>query len=111
MKATRIELQKSRVVQRRNLLKKFAKAWGEHDIDTVCAVPPAQAVSGVRLNSNHRGPNVTATACAALPAQPGAPQKPKPDADGLIYGTNARVIRIRRSRSQTPRSASATKSL
>jgi ketosteroid isomerase-like protein len=37
MKATRIELQESRVVQRRNLLKKFAKAWGERDIDTVMA--------------------------------------------------------------------------
>jgi len=34
---------------------------------TACAVPPAQAVSGVRLNSNHRGRNVTATACAGLP--------------------------------------------
>jgi hypothetical protein len=88
---------------------------------TACAVPPAQSVSGVRLNSNHRGRNVTATACAGLPrpsrgspaqalprdavhghnpkdrspsdrtdcatspAQPAAPQKPKPDADGLIW--------------------------
>jgi hypothetical protein len=25
------------------------------------------------------------TACAALPAQPAAPQKPKPDADGFIW--------------------------
>ena len=30
-----IELQKNWIVQRRNLLKKFAKAWGERDIDTV----------------------------------------------------------------------------
>jgi hypothetical protein len=34
---------------------------------TACAVPPAQAVSGVRLNSNHRGRSETATACAGLP--------------------------------------------
>ena len=44
MKATRIELQKSRVVQRRNLLKKFAKAWGERDIDTVMACMTSNCV-------------------------------------------------------------------
>jgi hypothetical protein len=81
--------------------------------------PPAQTVSAVALNSNHRGRTVTATACAdspaqALPrdvvrgqnpndrspfhrtdcaalhsgdapAQPAAPPKPKPDADGFIW--------------------------
>ena len=87
---------------------------GRNVTATTCAAPPAQAVSGVRLNSNHRRPNVNATACAvssaqapprnevrdhnlkdrspsdrtdcaASPAQPAAPQKPKPDADGLIW--------------------------
>jgi len=44
MKATRIELQKSLVVQRRNLLKKFAKAWGERDIDAVMAYMTSNCV-------------------------------------------------------------------
>ena len=88
---------------------------------TACAVPPAQTVSAVPLDSNNRSRSVTATACAASPAQalprdvvrgqnpndrslsdrtdcaplpqpstgstaqPAAPQKPKPDADGLIW--------------------------
>jgi hypothetical protein len=85
-----------------------------HNDTTACAAPPAQTVSAVALNSNNRGRSVTATACAdspaqalprdvvrghnpndrslsdrtdcaALPAQPAAPQKPKPDADGLIW--------------------------
>jgi len=85
-----------------------------HSDTTACAAPPAQAVSAVALNSNNRGRSVTATACAdspaqalprdvvrgpdpndrslsdrtdcaALPAQPVAPPKPKPDADGLIW--------------------------
>ncbi len=77
-----------------------------------CAAPPAQSV--VPLSSNRRGRNGTASACAvspaqalprdvvrghnpndrspsdrtdcaALPPQPAAPRKPKPDADGLIW--------------------------
>ena len=52
---------------------------------TDCATSSAQPVSRVLLNSNHRGRGAAATACAALPAQPDAPQKPKPDADGLIW--------------------------
>ena len=81
---------------------------------TACAAPPAQPASAVPLNSNNRGRSVTATACAAspaqalprdvvrgqnpndrspsdrtdcaaLPAQPAAPEKPKPDADGFIW--------------------------
>jgi hypothetical protein len=85
-----------------------------HSDTTACAAPPAQTVSAVALNSNNRGRSVTATACAdspaqavprdvvrgqnpnhrspsdrtdcaALPAQPVAPPKPKPDADGLIW--------------------------
>jgi hypothetical protein len=92
-----------------------------HSDATACAAPPAQPVSAVALNSNHRGRSVPATACAdspaqALPrdvvrgqnpndrspsdrtdcaasspqpspqpAQPAAPPKLKPDADGLIW--------------------------
>ena len=90
-----------------------------HSDTTACAAPPAQPASAVPLNSNHRGRSVTATACAAspaqalprdvvrgqnpndrspsdrtdcaalpsggAPAQPAAPPKPKPDADGLIW--------------------------
>lgn len=44
MKASRIELQKSRVAQRRNLLKKFAKAWGKRDIDKVMACMTSNCV-------------------------------------------------------------------
>lgn len=44
MKATRIELQKDRVVQRRELLKKFAKAWGKRDIDAVMACMTSNCV-------------------------------------------------------------------
>jgi hypothetical protein len=82
---------------------------------------PAQTVSAVALNSNNRSRSVTATACAAPPAQalprdvvrgqnpndrspsdrtdcaalpapstgsptqPAGPQRPKPDADGLVW--------------------------
>jgi hypothetical protein len=35
-----------------------------HSDTTACAAPPAQPVSAVALNSNHRGRSVTATACA-----------------------------------------------
>jgi hypothetical protein len=81
---------------------------------TACAGPPAQPVSAVPLTSNHRGRTGTATACAdspaqalprdvvrgqnpndrspadrtdcaALPAQPAVPQKPRADADGFIW--------------------------
>ena len=54
---------------------------------TACAVSPAQALPRdvVRgQNPNDRSPS-DRTDCAALPAQPAAPQKPKPDADGLIW--------------------------
>ncbi len=59
---------------------------------TACADPPAQALPRdvVRgQNPNDRSPS-DRTDCAALPsggapAQPAAPQKPKPDADGLIW--------------------------
>ena len=40
-----------------------------HSDTTACAAPPAQTVSAVALNSNHRGRSVTATACADSPAQ------------------------------------------
>jgi len=52
---------------------------------TACAASPAQPVSAVPLTSNHRGRTETATDCAAFPAQLAAPQKPTPDADGLIW--------------------------
>src|SRR5579862_2705835 len=59
---------------------------------TACADSPAQALPRdvVRgQNPNDRSPS-DRTDCAALPsggapAQPSAPQKPKPDADGLIW--------------------------
>ena len=61
---------------------------------TACAAPPAQALPRdvVRgQNPNDRSPS-DRTDCAALPqpstgapAQPAAPQKPKPDADGFIW--------------------------
>ncbi len=59
---------------------------------TACAASPAQALPRdvVRgQNPNDRSPS-DRTDCAALPsggapAQPAAPQKPKPDADGLIW--------------------------
>jgi hypothetical protein len=59
---------------------------------TACADSPAQALPRdvVRgQNPNDRSPS-DRTDCAALPsggapAQPAAPQKPKPDADGLIW--------------------------
>ena len=59
---------------------------------TACADSPAQALPRdvVRgQNPNDRSPSER-TDCAALPsggapAQPAAPQKPKPDADGLIW--------------------------
>jgi hypothetical protein len=43
---------------------------------------PRDVVRG--QNPNDRSPS-DRTDCAALPAQPAAPQKPKPDADGLIW--------------------------
>jgi hypothetical protein len=54
---------------------------------TACAASPAQAsprdlVRG--QNPNDRSPSHR-TACAAVPAQPAIPQKPKPDADGIIW--------------------------
>jgi hypothetical protein len=59
---------------------------------TACAVSPAQALPRDVVrghNPNDRSPS-DRTDCAALPsggapAQPPAPQKPKPDADGLIW--------------------------
>jgi hypothetical protein len=54
---------------------------------TACADSPAQALPRdvVRgQNPNDRSLS-DRTDCAALPAQPVAPQKPKPDADGLIW--------------------------
>ncbi len=65
-----------------------------HSDTTACADSPAQALPRdvVRgQNPNDRTPS-DRTACAALPrpstcapAQPAAPAKPKPDADGLIW--------------------------
>jgi hypothetical protein len=54
---------------------------------TVCAASPVQALPQdvVRgQNPNDRSLS-DRTDCAALPAQPGAPPKPRPDADGLIW--------------------------
>src|SRR5580704_8656571 len=61
---------------------------------TACAAPPAQALPRdvVRgQNPNDRSPS-DRTDCAALPApstgsptQPAGPQRPKPDADGLVW--------------------------
>ena len=54
---------------------------------TACAVSPAQALPREVVrgqNPNDRSPS-DRTDCAALPAQPVVPQKPKPDADGLIW--------------------------
>ena len=54
---------------------------------TTCAVSPAQALPRdvVRgQNPNDRLPS-DRTDCAASPAQPAAPPKPKPDADGFIW--------------------------
>ena len=54
---------------------------------TACAVSPAQALPREVVrgqNPNDRSPS-NRTDCAALPAQPVVPQKPKPDADGLIW--------------------------
>jgi hypothetical protein len=54
---------------------------------TACADSPAQALP----RNEVRGPNPQdrsasdRTDCATSPAQPAAPQKPKPDADGLIW--------------------------
>ncbi len=104
--------------ERVTALRASSKSMSRSDT-TACAAPPAQPVSAVALNSNHRSQSVTATACAdspaqalprdvvrgqnpndrspsdrtdcaalpsgGAPAQPAAPQKPKPDADGLIW--------------------------
>jgi len=54
---------------------------------TACAVPPAQALQRDVIrgqNPNNRSLS-DRTDCAALSAQPAAPQKPKPDADGFIW--------------------------
>jgi len=54
---------------------------------TACADSPAQALP--RAVVRGQNPNdrslFNRTDCAALPAQPAAPQKPKPDADGFIW--------------------------
>jgi hypothetical protein len=53
---------------------------------TVCAASPAQLPRDVvrGQNPNDRSPS-DRTDCAALPAQPAPRQKPKPDADGIIW--------------------------
>ena len=54
---------------------------------TACAASPAQALPRDVIrgqNPNDRSPS-DRTDRAALPAQPAAPQKPKPDADGFIW--------------------------
>jgi hypothetical protein len=54
---------------------------------TACAASSAQALprESVRgQNPNDRSP-FDRTDCAAIPAQPAAPKKPKPDADGIIW--------------------------
>src|SRR4029077_17833596 len=63
-----------------------SKAMSRSDT-TACAVSPAQALPRDTVrgqNPNDRSPS-DRTDCAALPAQPAAPQKPKADADGLIW--------------------------
>jgi len=60
---------------------------GRRATATACADSPAQALprEAVRgQNPKDRSPS-DRTDCAASPAQPAAPQKPKPDADGLIW--------------------------
>jgi hypothetical protein len=67
---------------------------GRTETATACAAPPAQALPRdvVRgQNPNDRSPS-DRTDCAALPApstgsptQPAGPQRPKPDADGLVW--------------------------
>ena len=54
---------------------------------TACADSPAQALPrDVVRGQNPNDRSVSdRTDCAAKPAQPAAPQKPKPDADGLIW--------------------------
>jgi hypothetical protein len=54
---------------------------------TACADSPAQALPRdvVRGHNPNDRSLSDRTDCAALPAQPAAPQKPKPDADGLIW--------------------------
>ena len=73
-------------------LGRYARKRQESGRYTACADSPAQALPRdvVRgQNPNDRSPS-DRTDCAALPsggapAQPAAPQKPKPDADGLIW--------------------------
>ncbi len=57
-----------------------------HSDATACADPPAQALprDSVRGQNPNDRPLSDRTDCAA-PAQPAAPPKPKPDADGLIW--------------------------
>ena len=60
---------------------------GRNGSATACADSPAQAPprDSVRgQNPNDRSPS-DRTDCAAISAQPAAPQKPKPDADGFIW--------------------------
>ena len=83
---------------------------------TACADSPAQALPRdvVRgQNPNDRSPS-DRTDCAALPsggtpAQPAAPQKPKPDADGLIWHPHPGYPNQERSEPDA-RAASFTKS-
>ncbi|HEY1495639.1 MAG TPA: hypothetical protein VGF49_13900, partial [Candidatus Solibacter sp.] len=54
---------------------------------TTCAASPAQALPRDLVrgqNPNDRSPS-DRTDCAAVPAQPAAPSKPAPDADGVIW--------------------------
>ncbi len=60
---------------------------GRHGTATACADSPAQALPREVIrgqNPNDRSLS-DRTDCAAISAQPAAPQKPKPDADGLIW--------------------------
>jgi hypothetical protein len=79
--------------ERITALRASSKSMSRSDA-TACAAPPAQALPRDVVrghNPNDRSPS-DRTDCAALPrlstgipAQPAAPQKPKPDADGLIW--------------------------
>jgi len=60
---------------------------GRNVTATTCAAPPAQAPPRNEVrghNPKGRSPS-DRTDCATSPAQPAAPQKPKPDADGRIW--------------------------
>ncbi|HXP68084.1 MAG TPA: hypothetical protein VOA88_02270 [Candidatus Dormibacteraeota bacterium] len=76
-----------------NVIRKYSNQALRSDA-TACAVSPAQALPREVVrghNPNDRSPS-DRTDCAAsprpsrgIPAQPAAPQKPKPDADGLTW--------------------------